>query len=313
MNGTKYANAVGAVRAMENTLLSKSDVDQLIGSKSRAEIEAVLASKNGGRKAEDLVSVWEMLREYAPDCKELEILLYKNDFHNLKAVLKAVISNREPSDYYISPSNIGLSVIADAINKKDYSLLPEYMRKAAEEAYELVTNTLDGQLSDSLIDRASMQAMQKSAEEYGSDFMQRYAQLITACADIKTAYRCSIQNKSAQFMENAVCGSRELDREQLIKAALGGTESLFAFLDGTSYSEAAALLKSSAAQYEKWCDDAVMELAETARMQAFGPEPLAAYYIAKEAEIKNLRILSVCKEFGADKETITERMRKLYV
>ena len=33
----------------------------------------------------------------------------------------------------------------------------------------------------------------------------------------------------------------------------------------------------------------------------------------KEAEIKNLRILSVCKEFGADKETITERMRKLYV
>ena len=35
--------------------------------------------------------------------------------------------------------------------------------------------------------------------------------------------------------------------------------------------------------------------------------------IAKEAEIKNLRILSVCKEFGADKETITERMRKLYV
>ena len=56
-----------------------------------------------------------------------------------------------------------------------------------------------------------------------------------------------------------------------------------------------------------------MELAETARMQAFGSEPLAAYFIAKEAEIKNLRILSVCKEFGANKETITERMRKLYV
>ena len=48
-------------------------------------------------------------------------------------------------------------------------------------------------------------------------------------------------------------------------------------------------------------------------MLAFGSEPLAAYFIAKEAEIKNLRILSVCKEFGADKETITERMRKLYV
>ena len=313
MNGTKYANAVGAVRAMENTLLSKSDVDQLISSKSKAEIESILTSKNGASKGDDLVSVWEMLREYAPDCKELEILLYKNDFHNLKAVLKAVISNREPSDYYVSPSNVELSVLVEAINKKDYSLLPEYMRKTAEEAYELVTNTLDGQLSDSLIDRSYMEALQKSAEEFGGEFMQRYAQLITASADIKTAYRCSMLNKPSQFMENAICGSRELEKDQLIKAALGGTESLFAFLESTPYSDVAALLKTSAAQYEKWCDDVVLELAETARMQAFGPEPLAAYYIAKEAEIKNLRILSVCKEFGADRETITERMRKLYV
>ena len=105
----------------------------------------------------------------------------------------------------------------------------------------------------------------------------------------------------------------ELGKEQLIRAALGGTESLFSYLEGTAYSDAAVLLKDSAAQYEKWCDDVIMELAETARMQAFGSEPLAAYFIAKEAEIKNLRILSVCKEFGADKETITERMRKLYV
>ena len=48
-------------------------------------------------------------------------------------------------------------------------------------------------------------------------------------------------------------------------------------------------------------------------MQAFGIEPLAAYYIAKEAEIKDIRILTVCKESGTDNTAITERMRKLYV
>lgn len=57
----------------------------------------------------------------------------------------------------------------------------------------------------------------------------------------------------------------------------------------------------------------IMEHAESARLQAFGYEPLAAYFIAKEAEIKNIRILTVCREYGADRETITERMRKLYV
>ncbi|WP_164169451.1 V-type ATPase subunit [Ruminococcus flavefaciens] len=313
MNGTKYANAVGAVRAMENTLLSKSDIEQMINARSKAEISSISASKSGTSKPDDLNDVWAMLMEYAPDCKELEILLYRNDFHNLKAVLKAIISNRDPEHYYISPSNVGLKELTDAINTKDASGLPEYMRKTASEAYELVTRTLDGQLSDSLIDRASLEAMQKSAANSGSEFMQKYAQLITACADIKTAYRCCLLEKSAQFMENAVCGSPELEKGALIKASLAGTEQLFSHLETTAYSDGAAFLKESAAKFEKWCDDVLMELAESARMLAFGSEPLAAYFIAKEAEIKNLRILSVCKEFGADKETITERMRKLYV
>lgn len=314
MNGTKYANAVGAVRAMENSLLGRSDMEQLINARNKAEVNSIIASKNGsGAKSENLEDVWNMLREYAPDCKELEILLYRNDFHNLKAVLKAIISNRDPQQYYISPSNVELSVLTEAINSREYDALPEYMRDAAAEAYELVTRTLDGQLSDSLIDTAALKAMQESAGKFGGEFMQQYAKLTTVCSDIKTAYRCCLLNKSAQFMETALCGSEELEKSELIKAALSGTEAFFGFLETTNYANAAALLKDSAAQYEKWCDDAVMELADSARSQAFGSDPLAAYFIAKEAEIKNLRILSVCKEFGADKETITERMRKLYV
>ena len=87
---------------------------------------------------------------------------------------------------------------------------------------------------------------------------------------------------------------------------------MFEYLSFTEYEEGAAYLQKSSAMYEKWCDDVIMELAENARLGSFGPEPLEAYYIAAETELKNLRILSVCKEFGADKATITERMRRLY-
>ena len=88
---------------------------------------------------------------------------------------------------------------------------------------------------------------------------------------------------------------------------------MLAYLENTEYSEAAKLLRESPAKFEKWCDDVIIDIAEEARMLSFGYEPLAAYYLAKESEIKNVRILSVCKEFGADRDTITERMRKLYV
>ena len=309
MGSTKYANAVGAVKAMENLLLTHSDIEQLIGARTDSEFRNMLESKSG----EDLKSVWEMLRSYAPKSKELEILLYKNDFHNLKASLKSMIANRDPKYCFIEPTNLDLDLLVSSLNNREYGNLPEYIRDTAEKAYELLTTTLDGQLSDTFIDTACMKEMMKSSDNTDSEFMKRYAELITACADIKTAYRCSKMKKQTAFMETAICGSKNLEKEFLIKASLGGTENLFDELEYTDYRELSALLKENPAQFEKKCDDLITELAETARMKSFGIEPLLAYYIAKETEIKNLRIISVCRESGADRETVTERMRKLYV
>lgn len=311
MGNTSYASAVAAVRAMENSLLTHSDIEQLIASKSKAEYNSLISAK--GSEQATLEDVWDMLRAYAPNDRELEILLYKNDFHNLKAALKAVISGKEPQHYFIRPTNLDLDKLVVAIKSKEYEYLPEYIRKTAQEAYELLTRTLDGQLSDSVIDTAALEAMQRAAYRHGGEFMRRYAEMTALYADIKTAYRCALMKKSKSFIETAVCGTSELDKDSLVRAALEGVDGLFAYLENTQYSDAAKLLRESPAKFEKLCDDEMIELAQTARMTAFGTEPLAAYYLAKEAEIKNLRIISVCKESGTDRETITERMRKLYV
>ena len=309
---TKYASAVAAVKAMENTLLNRSDMEQLINAASKAETEALLSSKKGTFET-NAETVWNMIRDYAPDCRETEILLYKNDFHNLKAALKASVSGRTAEEYYIRPTNLDLDKLSEDFGSKNYGALPEHIRATASEAYDILVKTSDGQLTDSFIDAAALAAMQKSAKSFGGEFMRKYAELTTVCADIKTAFRCSKMNKRKNFFEMSVCGSESLDKDSLIKAALGGIESLLGFLETAGFGEAAKLLGISGAQFEKWCDDIIMELAETARMRSFGPEPLEAYFIAAEAEQKNLRIISVCKEFGADRETITERMRKLYV
>jgi V/A-type H+-transporting ATPase subunit C len=314
MSTTKYANAVAAVKAMENTLLTRADIDQLINTRTRAEFRSALAAKNtaAGENA-SLAEVWDMLRAYAPDSEELKLLAYRNDFHNLKAALKAMISNHDPKQYFICPTNLDLEMLVDSLKTKEYEYLPEHIRSTSAEAYELLTRTLDGQLSDSLIDAACLREMQKKAHKCSGDMMKQYAQLITAAADIKTAYRCALMGKNKNFLDTAVCGSEKLEKDDLVREALAGTESLLAYLENTEYSDAAKLLKESPAKFEKWCDDVIIDIAEEARLLAFGYEPLAAYYLAKESEIKNVRILSVCKEFGADRDTITERMRKLYV
>lgn len=313
MSTTKYANAVAAVKAMENTLLTENDIEQIINSPGKSEFESIISSRKGTDNNESLEMVWEMIHSYAPDSKELEILLYKNDFHNLKAALKSMISNRDASEYYIRPTLLDLNNLSEIIRDKDYDSLPKYICDTAKEAYDILVKTSDGQLGDSFIDVSALMAIQKAANEFGGDFMKSYAQIITVCADIKTAYRCSKMKKQRTFLETAICGSREIEKESLVNAALDGVDSLKNLLESSGFGETARLLEESTAQFEKWCDDVIIELAKTARMKSFGSEPLAAYYLAAEAEQKNLRIIRVCREFGADKETIMERMRMLYV
>lgn len=323
MRDTGYASAVAAVRALEVRLLAPQDIDRMISAKDMKEAAAVLSSR--GRSIpesesdisdvleRELEETWDFIRSYAPDCRELEILLYRNDFHNLKAALKSLIMNCEPERLFMRPTLLDLSTLPKLVSSARFDELPPYMREPAAEAYRALTENSDGQLAEAILDSAVLRAMQISAREFGGEFMQKYAEELTVCADIKTAYRCAAMGKKEAFLETAVCGSASLGKEQLIRAALRGRESVISFLESTSFAELAAALKESPAAFEKRCDDRVTELAQEAKMKSFGADPLAAYYLAKETEVKNLRILFVCKKRGVSEEIIRERTRMSYV
>lgn len=322
MSTTRFADAVAAVRTAENELLSHSDMERMIDAASTAEIADILASRgrNAPRSHEELLrvidgeleSVWNFLTELTGG-GELELLLYRNNFHNLKAALKALIANTEPQRLFIRPTTLNLGELPKIIASKNYEELPAYMREAAADAYDILTRTLDGQLADILLDTAALNAMQTDSEKSDSELLRQYSQLLAAFSDIKTAYRCSLMEKSADFMRMALCGCRELDKEALIRASANGTESLFALLESSPFAEAAEELRQSPALFEKHCDNKLLELTESAAMKSFGIDPVAAYYLSKETEIRNIRIILICKNCGASKETITERMRALYV
>ena len=54
-------------------------------------------------------------------------------------------------------------------------------------------------------------------------------------------------------------------------------------------------------------------MTKKAKYVFFGFEPIAAYYYAKKAELKTLRVILFAKQAGLDEETIRERVRTLYV
>ena len=321
MGKTDFANAVAAVRSVEPHLLDRNDFEKMISAKTVSEAEAALAAHGYDLESGSAVEaiddeqqrVWDFLKTYLGGSDTaLCILLYKNDFQNLKAALKAIMSDTDPKRLYVYPTLVDSDELYSSVLERKFENLPEHMRSAAKEAYSVITESGDGQLAEMIIDRAALEAMAKDALKYGDEFFIEYTRELTVGANVKTAYRCAAMGKSVSFIKSALAPCEDLDCDELTEAARKGTQSVLDYLKQTSYRELGEAFEQSAAAFERLCDDRITQLIQDARYESFGIKPLAAYYLAKEAEIKNLRILFTCKRLGIQKEIITERTRKLY-
>ena len=96
-------------------------------------------------------------------------------------------------------------------------------------------------------------------------------------------------------------------------AAASGTDAVIAYLDHTDYADAVDELKNSVASFERWCDNRMIETIRPEIHNPFGIGPVAAYILARENEIKTVRIILAAKRNNLPEEMLRERVRAMYV
>lgn len=314
MNNTEYAFAVANVRAAENELLSGAFIEQLIEARDYEEALRLLSDKGFDITVDPLdgymEGVWEYLNEIAPDREALKFLAVRNDFHNLKAILKGMIANLDGREYCLTPCLIPQDELYSALSAREFDSLPDFISDTAGRSYELLTTTADGRLSDVFIDARSYDAMLSLAE--GNEFSERLADELASLANIRIAVRAAKTAADETVLNLSFCNSRSIDGEVLKKAALRGLEQVSAYIGDSSYTSLSDILSNSA-QLEKECDNRISAVLSEASRISFGIEPLAAYFFAKSAELTNLRLILRAKHAGLSAEIIRERLRETYV
>lgn len=318
MRETEYAYAVARIRSHEARLLTRHDLDRLLGAADEESCLRILADR-GYPQAEtgdqmlaaEMDQAWALLRELAPELSVFDVLLCRNDYHNLKAVIKSVATGADCSRLLLPEGGVAVDRIQKAIAGRAYDLLPLAMRAPAEEALRVLLENGDGQLTDVIIDAAQMQAMIDAGKASGCAFLENYAQLVTASANVKIAVRSAKMGKSAAFMRRAMVDCTPVSVPGLIERAATGGDIAEALAD-LGWTGAADALKVSMAAFEKWCDDQITEALAGAKTKPFGPEPLAAYLIGKENEIRTVRIILSAKHNGLAESAVRERIRTLY-
>lgn len=319
----KYTYAVARIRALEVSLFSNAVIDQLIACQSYEQCLQFLAERGWGdtdtsadgekmlKREEE--KIWQTVRELSIDKKKFEVLSYQKLFHNLKAAVKAACVKEVPRDIFYEDTEVSGQEMLDIIREKDFGRLPAGMSQAAQQACDALLHAGDGQLCDIIIDRAALDAIYKAGMESEDEIIRDYARSVVAVADIKIAVRAQKTAKSIEFMKQAMaeCGSISVD--QLAKAALSGPEAIRDYLLGTEYAGGAEALSESRSAFERWCDNRIIQTISPQKYKAFTIGPVVAYVLARQNEIKTVRIVLSGKRSELPEGAIRERVREMYV
>ncbi|TAH72147.1 MAG: V-type ATP synthase subunit C [Anaerolineaceae bacterium] len=323
MTDKQYIYAVARIRSKELTLFTKSDIEQLMSCRTEMECLRYLADKGWGMDgrhtsseqilASEREKTWELLKELVENVSVFNTFLYGNDYHNLKAAIKQIYKGTETPNLYMSNCTLEPEIIIKAVSEHDFSLLPEHMRDVAEEAYQIQLRTGDSQLCDIVLDKAALDSIYSHGKASENELISQYVELKVAAADINIAIRSVRTKKDEEFLKRALSECESLDINKLTKCALDGMEAIYDYLTTTVYFEGVPALKESSQAFERWCDNLIIDFIRPQKYNPFSLSPLAAYLLARENEIKTVRILLSGKRNDISDDIIRERLREMYV
>lgn len=318
-----YTYAVARIRSKELGLFSKKELNELLALPDYRGCLSYLYEKGWGdgsdsRNSDELLKaeekkLWDLMRELVREEDAFDVFLVPNDFHNLKVSIKAVTRDAKPDFMFIENSKTPIETVYEAIKNQKYMYLPAYLQQPAQEAMSALLQTSDGQLCDVLIDKACLETVFEIGQQSDNDIIRLYAEVFVASADIKTAVRCAKIQKNLAFIRRALAPCQSVNVTSLALAASKGIEEICAYLSATSYKEAVDALRKSPSAFEKYCDDMITSKMRTQKWEPFTIGPLIAYCIARQNEIKAVRLILSAKRNDLDETMIKERLREMYV
>ena len=318
---TDYLFISTYLHSRERDLLTAARMERMIEAPTAAEAAKVLGEIGYGEfsaasegelsavLAREQEKLFQDLYRFVPDRAVVDVFKVKYDYHNLKALLKARAMGMDGKRLLLDAGRVSAGELEKAVTEGDYGALPDALRRAAEEAAEVLG-------SDFVLDRAYYAEMLSAARDTGSGFLVRYVQASVDAANLRSAVRTLRMKKGADLLKRVLVEGGTVSPDSIQAAALSGSlEELFR----PTQLRQAAELGTAAAQggsltaFEKACDDAVTAVAAGAKSVPFGVEAVVSFLVAKEIEFTAVRIIMSSRMAGIDGDTIRERLREAYV
>lgn len=333
INEGDYAYAASYIRAVENKLLDNGRFERMLEANGPDEAFKVLIEAEYGLSgsdtessysyetvlAEEMNKCYSLLSEIAPQIELVNAFRRRHDYFNAKVLLKAEFLGQDAPPILMDSGTIEKEAMGRIIRERDYSQLSPIMIEALEQIYDVFSRAQDPQAIDLILDRASYRQLAYDLKNIDSPFLHELADIIVDVTNIKMFIRARTINKAWDFIKKLLIEGGTVEEKVYFENSDKPVESFIGDLNRSKYADVVRKgfelieAKKNISELERLLDDYIMDFMRRAKLVVMGVEPLVAYLFAKEAEVRNARIIMTGKINGLPVDMIRERLRSVYV
>ena len=260
--------------------------------------------------AADEKSIDEFIREYAPSKAELEYLLSPRDFHNAKALVKAINQNLEAEKLLAPDGLIPAEKILQCIKDNDLQPLNEELQAAVNEAAALFEeDSASGAEIGIIFEKAQFKHLSKACSK--NLLLKKLIAVKADMTNILTALRSDSEDYAKKCF---VSGGKLADGKLLKLFEEDKTKAVQEFKDTPYFDFVKSCFDAKSAglpltQAEKVAESYEAEYFNAKKYELKRSQPFLYYIFRRRAENSNVRILFVCLLAGMRENEIKRRLR----
>lgn len=318
-----YAFATAMVRVLETEMITKGMFVDMANAESFDGAMDLLAGTEYSMGAiSGFNEVESMLLEKRSEARRLFVDLIENkdlagllrareDFANMRLAVRRVVTERPIGTDYSDEGSVAAEEFEEIFETENYSRFPEYLQEAVERAVLGYYQSKDIREIDYGIDHVEAEYRLKRARELDSIFLNSLFRLRIDLTNIRTMLRLKMADRDER--EHFIAGGF-VGREKFVHGLDVGYEAMGALFFATPYYEiiegGVSYLTSNQSflGLEELCEEHFIGFLKTTNSISSGPQPIIAYMLLKEIEIRTLRMVLTCKNSGMDSKTILDRI-----
>ncbi len=325
----RYTFQTAQVRAFEMQMLSRATLLDMANAGSFEQAADLLsgteyALPRGGR---DFAEVEEILQQRRAEVRQLfsvlmldkpivELFRTRDDFANMRLAVRRILTEKELGTDYSSDGNVQPELIEQIFSEEDEfsrPVFPDYIRQAVEGAVLAYYQNKDIRQIDYAIDRVQAQYNLRRASQLKSVFLLGLFKIQIDLTNIRTMLRLKFIESEQR---NVFSEGGFIELERFRHGLELGYEALGPLFFVTPYHRIAdtganyLASNKSFLRVEQECEEYLTGFLKSSFVITAGPQPVIAFLLLKENEIRTVRLILTAKKNFLDTKLILDRIGK---